>query len=63
MRTGDTSSLPKGNFGKDEETLKDRVQKEIDKFYKDCDCLLLYAAHPSSLYFKNGLSWVDTEED
>ena len=53
----------KGDFGKDEKTLKDRVQKGIDKIYKDLNCLLLCAAHPSSLYFKNGLSWVDNEED
>ena len=53
----------KGDFGEGEETLKDRVQKAIDKIYKDSNCLLLCAAHPSSLYFKNGLSWVDKEED
>ena len=50
----------KGRYTEEEETIRARVQKVISDNSK---CFLLRAAHPSSLYFKNGLSWVDKEED
>ena len=53
----------KGYVSDKEKELRYLVQKEINNRNKTDSCLLLRAAHPSSLYFKNGLSWVDKEED
>lgn len=41
---------------------KKKVQKEIEQCKKS-STLLLFAAHPSSYHFKNGLSWVDESEE
>lgn len=52
----------KGDYKREEESLRFRVQKEINKFAKDNICLLLRATHPSSAHFKNGLSYVEIEK-
>lgn len=42
---------------------KNKVQEKIDEEYKNSSTLLLFAAHPSSYHFKNGLSWVDESKE
>lgn len=54
----------KGHNIKDENNeLRRLVQEEINTYNKDKNALLLRAAHPSSLYFKNGLFCVDERKE
>lgn len=52
----------KGDYKQEEDSLRFRVQEEINKLAKDNPCLLLRAAHPSSPHFRNGLSYVEIEK-
>ena len=51
----------KGYVSDEQKELRYLVQKEITTQNKKSNSLLLRAAHPSSLYFKNGLYWVDED--
>ena len=41
----------------------EKVQETIDQEYKAPSTLLLFAPHPASPHFKNGLSWVGKNKD
>ena len=41
----------------------EQKKEKIDEEYKNSSTLLLFAAHPSSYHFKNGLSWVDESKE